>query len=110
MLAHARGHTYTHINTQGKKFAAWAARVAPVQLETVVHFGSRMICEPTAEGRAGQETFHHFVSRTPRPITSQPKKKENHLPIKCDRSQYSLVVSLFDGLFSVIDIVVILMR
>lgn len=50
---------------------AGAACVALVQLETAVHFGSKMICEPTAEGRAGQETFHHFLSHTPRPITSK---------------------------------------
>lgn len=44
--------------------------VALVQLETAVRSASKMICEPTAEGCAGQETFHHFLSHTPRPITS----------------------------------------
>ncbi len=49
---------------------AGAACMAPAQLGTVARFGSKMICEPTAEGRAGQETFHHSHSHTPRPITS----------------------------------------
>lgn len=91
---------------------AW---MAPVQLETAVHFESKMFREPTAEGRAGQETFHLSLSpppHTPRPITSDTSLSQiGILLIKCDRSLYSLVLSLFIGmLIFVIDIVAILMR
>lgn len=49
---------------------AGAAFLAPVQLESVAKFGSKLICEPRVEGHAGQEIFHHLHFHTPHPITS----------------------------------------
>jgi len=68
-LRAAHTHTHTHMHTHGythkakKKAKGWAgaaASVAPVQLEPAARSGSKTIRQPTAEGRSGQEAFHHL--------------------------------------------------
>lgn len=79
--AHAHARTELHMHIEGKRIAG-AVCMASVQLETVGHFRSKMISEPTAEGCAGQETFYHSHLHTSRPITSDDFFFFTHMIIK----------------------------